>query len=404
MSKELTLATGYQLKETSVSLSLRLFLVLALGLLPVYTFASGGFQVVDIPLALLIILSFFLPNLNAAYNRQVITLLPFLVWAFVVNSIYFMIFGDMGYLRAIIIVTYSPLLLYFFIKIYHIILEQNKICYIYLGLFLSILLTFITKGPPDEEGRAVLSFNDPNQLGYFAAILLSYAIILIKYKEITDNNKAILFLCDGLLIFFSHLFLLYTLSRSAMAAFFILDLCLVKGIRNHKIISAVLTCIVLMVGYVLIINPRFIAQRLEVRDPTHYSRDQMVEGLDARVMDPVRRMSGIQYLVGKGQGGLFSYKSSGAEGRGTYGGESHNVFGEIFRGYGAIGMLFFLVWLFQAIWATRVFPEGIWVWAGLLTYNIGNYGFRFRAFWIFLALLMVISNIMVSMKAKRSKL
>jgi len=398
MTKEIALPTGYHLKETSVPLSLRWSLVLALGLLPVYTFASGGFQVVDLPLALLILLSFYLPNTNDIYTRQVKRLLPFLAWAILVNSTYFMIYGDMGYLRAVIIVTYTLLLLFFFMKIYQSILEKNKVIYIYLGLFLSIILTFVTKGPPDEEGRAVLSFNDPNQLGYFAAIMLAYAIILLKYKENINNNKPILFLFDGILVFFAHLFLLYSVSRSAMAAFFILDLCLLKGLRNIKIISAIIICITLMVGYVIIFNPHFIAERLEVRDPTHYSREELVEGLDSRVMDPVRRMSGLQYLFGKGQGGIFSYRSSGEGGARGYGGESHNVFGEIFRGYGAIGILLFLVWLSNAVWISRVLPEALWVWAGLLIYNIGNYGFRFRAFWIFLALMMVACRMAANIK------
>jgi hypothetical protein len=402
MTKEIALPTGYQLKETSVSLSLRWSLVLALGLLPVYTFASGGFQVVDLPLVLLILLSFYLPNTNDIYARQVKRLLPFISWALLVNITYFAIYGDMGYLRAVIIITYTLLLLFFFMKIYQSILEQNKVIYIYLGLFLSIILTFVTKGPPDEEGRAVLSFNDPNQLGYFASIMLAYAIILLKYKEITNNNRPILFLFDGILVFFAHLFILYALSRSAMAAFFILDLCLIKGLRNIKIISAIIICIILMAGYILIFNPHFFSQRLEVRDPSHYSLEEMVQGLDSRVMDPVRRMSGLQYLVGKGQGAVFSYRSSGEGGRRGYGGESHNVFGEIFRGYGAIGLLLFLVWLFKAVWISRVLPEALWVWAGLLMYNIGNYGFRFRAFWIFLALMMVVCRMAANMKNKIS--
>jgi len=60
------------------------------------------------------------------------------------------------------------------------------------------------------------------------------------------------------------------------------------------------------------------------------------------------------------------------------------------------------VWLFKAVWISRVLPEALWVWAGLLMYNIGNYGFRFRAFWIFLALMMVVCRMAANMKNKIS--
>lgn len=159
-----------------------LMLISTLGLLPVYILPSGGFQVVDIPLVIIIVFTFFSARENFKYIKIVYYFLPYVIWAFLVNLGYLTITSDKNFIKGIVPYIYAPVLMYTFIIIFNKILRNNKLIYIYMGILLSILATFLFKGLEEETERAVLSFNDPNQLAYFALILLIYAIFLINFK------------------------------------------------------------------------------------------------------------------------------------------------------------------------------------------------------------------------------
>jgi hypothetical protein len=399
MEKEIRIIPDIHVAQANQPAQRQAFLgfifILVLALLPIYAFSSGGFQIVDVPLVLIILLVLLSNYEKDIYLTLVYYLIPFTVWATLVNATYFIFNNDLWFLKATIVVVYSPILLYVFTRIFINILNNGNIIIIYSGLILSVILSFIVKGPPSEEERSILSFNDPNQLGYFAAILLSYVILLIKYKEFIKYKKLLYYAFDAIIIIVAHYFLLLALSRSAIAAFIVLDLCLLKNMLNLKIIFPLIIFGGAAIIAFSILNPKFIEERMHARDSSHYSKEEIERGLESRVLDPIWRMEGIEFLFGKGQGGLLKKRGSVSVVQGKpkgYGGESHNMFGEVFRAYGIIGLTLFLVWLIKAIWRSRHFHDGLWIWAGLMLYNFGNYGIRFRAFWILLAFLLAMAG------------
>jgi hypothetical protein len=380
-----------------VNIFIGLLLIVVLALLPAYILPSGGFQAVDFPLAIIIAVIFFTSAKYQQNLNQIFYLIPFVIWAILINLGYFILNNDISYLFSLAAVLYAPFIIYTFTAIYSRMLRNYQLFYIYLGLILSIIVTLTIKGVSEEEGRAILSFNDPNQLGYFAIIILCYAILLIRYKEITQVNKMVYYCFDGLIILFAHYFLALSMSRSAMAGMFVLDICLLKNIRSSKMIVPVILFIVISSLSIALISPQFIQDRLATRSSESYSEEELAGNFRNRTLRPLSQLEGLQILFGRGQGG-FGSKAKAFLGKAKdHGGESHNIFGEALRGYGLIGLLLLLFWLGQAIWAGRILKDSIWIWGGLLLFNMGNYGLRWRAFWILLGLLFAMVSL-VEMK------
>ncbi|MGC2691125.1 MAG: hypothetical protein WA228_00385, partial [Desulfobaccales bacterium] len=62
------------------------------------------------------------------------------------------------------------------------------------------------------------------------------------------------------------------------------------------------------------------------------------------------------------------------------------------RSYGLIGFCLLAFWFVRAILATWKMNDALFIWMGLLAYNMGNNGVRFRPFWIVLALLFAMAR------------
>jgi hypothetical protein len=367
-------------------------LVIVLALIPVYIFSSGGFQLVDIPLFLIIIGTFFVrKNEKDSYIRKYIFYYtPFVFWAILVSVTYFSFLSNWGFLIGVIPVVYAIFLMNTFYMIFTRLIRQKDIKYIYVGLIISVILCFTVKGY-SEETRAVLSFNDPNQLGYFAIFLLAYVILLINYKEKYNANKKIYSFMDIFIMFIAHYFLLLSVSRSAIAAFLILDACLLKKLLNFRQIFRISFAILVMTGYVFLVRPTFIQERIAGRQE-HFASETMAEQLESRLFLPFENFGGLHILVGKGTG----YR------KGDIFMEVHNLFGEVFRAFGLIGLsllIFFLVNLGIGVMNVK---DSFWLLAGILTFNMGIYGIRWRGFWIFIAFLMSLAGLVNSQKTEKT--
>jgi hypothetical protein len=283
------------------------------------------------------------------------------------------------------------MLLYSFKKIFLKVLSGSSIIFIYLGLIAGIIACLLAKGY-SEDGRAILSFNDPNQLGYFAAILLASIVILIQYKNITKSNTMLLTIFDGSIIFISHYFLLLSISRSAMAAFIFIDLYFLLSIRNIKILLSLFLCFLLSAVFLLFFRPQFISERIESRHG-HFTKVNMASSLQDRLIDPLKSFGGFAIIFGGGDF-VSKKKTSPLFARESTGAEVHNIFGDLLKIYGLIGLALFLFWLIRFMCSIKIMKSGLWALTGLLIYNMGNNGIRFRALWIWIALLIAMEAFM----------
>jgi hypothetical protein len=370
---------------------MNLILVITLGLLPVYIFGSGGFQLVDIPVLFLIAIALRGKYEKDQYLKTILLLLPFVIWSVLVNCGYYLYIRNTWFLKGAITLTYDIVLLVVFSIIFTKVLDKKNIKYIYYGLILSIVLCLSLRGVPEEDvERVTLSFNDPNQLGYYAATLMVYVILLTKFKEINNYHKPAFYLCDVIIIAFAHIFLSLCLSRSAMAAFLVLDICLLKNTKNLRIFLPVVFCGIMASIFMMYVNPHFLEQRIAVRGEESYTENALTEGFKDRTTSTLNYLEGIEWLVGKGSGpGLPKSVMSTVKGST---GEAHNIFFDALRSYGLIGLGLLAFWFLKAILSTWKMNDALFIWMGLLAYNMGNNGVRFRPFWIVLALLFAMTR------------
>lgn len=387
---------GYITKLQAAQLSWlqRGVFILALGLLPVYLFPSGGPQVVDGPL-LILLAAHFLRRSKAepALKRNVAPFLPFIGWAIIINLIYFLLnTSDYVPLFKSAELLYTFLIFLVFSHYFNIILEEKRINYIYIGFIFSIILIPLIPGYQGERAiRSVLSFNNPNQLGYYSLILASIAALLLKFKEYYHLDKPIYYWADVVILFFAHFLCLLSLSRGALLGLAFLDLWLLP--RMTRKILLLFAPALIMVLLVVVWRPALVEERLQGRPGREITAETAQEEMEKRILHQFSIMKGMDYLVGRGGRSLTPHEGA----RDIK--EVHNIFGEIFRCYGLIGLGFFIYWLLGMLWRSRVVSAGWYVWGALLIYNMTHYGLRFRSFWLLLAFL----NAMIWLEKKRQE-
>jgi hypothetical protein len=395
---------------------LALLLVGSLSLLPVYLFPSGGYQIADLPLALTILSALLFRTEQNTFSKYLLWFVPFMAWAFLINSLQLLRYSDIWPAKATAMLVYGPVISFALAKVFVILLRKGFIPYAYCGALASVLACLFAKGG-EETGRVALSFNDPNQLGYFGAVLQGYILILRGFRKRSQIRSVWYDLADAFTVLFAHIFLALSFSRSAMGAFLFLDLCLFKNmLKDPKESTGFWVLLFLSPIYFTLIDTEFIQSRLEVR-PHHFESEAFFEVLKERITKPLAAMKGLQIVTGTGAG-LGDQAEEEIVGTATaeteevdtflvnllesYGPvawrlvptiEAHNLFADLFRAYGVIGLALFVPWLFKLIWDTRRVPDALWVWMGLMTYNMGNNGIRFRSLWILIALIVAVEGL-----------
>ncbi|MDI6852072.1 MAG: hypothetical protein QME75_00510 [Deltaproteobacteria bacterium] len=251
-------------------------------------------------------------------------------------------------------------------------------------------MIFMVKGYSEEVFRSALSFNNPNQLGYYALFLACLAGLLMHWKEKEGGGKVIYFWCDFLIFSLAHLLMLLSLSRGALAAILLIDLWILPRLTKKITIFflPLLTLSLISAAW----QPEIIQEKLAGRPGKSMEAGEVTQDLSQRVIHQLSIMEGFHYLIGRG-GVSLTWKD-----KADNIGEVHNIFGEVFRCYGLIGLGLFCVWLILMVWRSRVVPGGLYIWAALILYNMSHYGLRFRSFWILLALL----NAMIYLESRRN--
>lgn len=390
--------------------------VASFALLPVYLFPSGGYQIADLPLALIILSALLFRTEENTFSRYLLWVAPFVAWAFLVNSVQYLRYSDIWPAKATAMLVYGPLLSFSFVKVFKAVLRKGSLLLVYLGVFASILACLLAKSG-EETGRVALSFNDPNQLGYFGAVLQSLILIVRGFRRSSGIRSLWYDPADALVILFAHVFLALSFSRSAMGAFLFLDLCLFKNmVKDPKGSLGMWGLLFLAPIYFAAIDSDFLQRRLEAR-PHHFESEAFFNDLQERIVNPLRSMKELQLVTGTGAGlgDQGEEEQAGTVREDTeevpkflvdlleaYGPvawslepsiEAHNLFADLFRAYGLIGLALFVPWLFKLIWDSRRVPDALWVWMGLMTYNMGNNGIRFRSLWILIGLMVAVEGL-----------
>jgi hypothetical protein len=299
-NKKLKPSANNRVKKVSPFLGL--LSVLTIGLIPINIFPSGGFQVADIFIVILI--SYFLitkSKLDKKIKRIICLLIPFVIWVQLVSGSYFLLIRQPGFLIIAINILYAFFMLYTFSHMWFEVLSLRSLSYIYIALIISIICVFSFKGAIEfAESRPAFSFNNPNQLGLYSLLFFSTIIILIQYKKDNNISNRIYFMIDIFSIIIVHYFALMSISRATMAAFIFLDLCLLKKMLSRDLFLPVASAFMLGMVLLIIINPHFIQERFESRGTDRFSEGAFKSRMENSVIRPLRDLQGLKLLVGVG--------------------------------------------------------------------------------------------------------
>jgi O-antigen ligase len=368
-------------------------LILTFLLLPMYIFSSGSPQPVDILIFInLLWVLIYRYKINKDINKDIFTFSYIVIWSFIVNIMYYVIYQDLWNILSSLALLNGLLIIYTFSVIFYQFIKDKKITFLYILLFVSILGCFLVKGYTAEfRGDAVrpaLSFNNPNQLAYFAIILLGYIILIENLPEDYKKNKFhILF--NIIIIIIAHYLLLLSLSRAGIVAAILLDVCILKNIFSKKGFSIFTLILLFFLIIIAWLSTDFILERYSKRAGQFEIKESKFDML-TRALKPIKAMNGLELLFGKGTGMKASQSDQDSKSpiaHRTAPMEVHNSFGDIFRSYGMIGLLLFSYWFFRLVWKSRRLPNGIMIMMALTLFNFAHMGLRFRSFYIFIAFL-----------------
>jgi hypothetical protein len=367
-----------------------LFVILGLGLMPVYLFESGWFQIVDPFFVVLIVISFFLSSVHERIKDHILLLLPFIIWTVIINIGYYLTYGSSVNVMLFFTMMYVFFILFCFTTIFAELLKKNGLKIIYIGLVLACIAIFTTTGHRVWEGaRFSYSFNNPNQLGIYSIFLYSTILLLMQYQIDYNINDKIYYVFDVIILIISQYLLWKSLSRAALAASAILHIALIRKLFSKPTVVPVAVVVSFVMIYLLFINPTFIEDRLAARHPESVGEGFVERRIDTAVIHPMRNLKGVKILIGTGA--LFvEERVKGHMVTKKLFAEVHSLFGHVIWVYGLIGILLFLPWIIKSIWEDRILKDGLFIWAAFFAFSVGGVVIRARAFWIIQGLMLAL--------------
>jgi len=225
--------------------------------------------------------------------------------------------------------------------------------------------------------RRAVTFNNPNQLGYWALMAMTVLFIL---KKILSLNKLKYF---NIIFVLGILMTLYLsiISLSKASTISIIILIILNSINNFKFILFLSLASIASFSYIELKEDNFISRIDKRLNDVGKANDDNLEG---RNYDRIWKYP--EYLiVGAGEGTI--------EQRFDKDNEIHSTIGTIIFSYGFIGTLMASLFLFSYIRSNK-YSFLIFL-LPLLLYSITHMGLRTKTFWIILILIIINNRIKI---------
>ena len=363
------------IRRNNIAASLALLLAGAyMAFNPLYVFPSGQPQPSDflVAIAIFLVLSGIAGSLSIHRQLYLFCFL-FAFWVSIVNFGFFVLYpGNFDFLISSLFYVYNVCLVIVFVTL------ADKfggrfLCLVGWGIVISSALeVFVIVTGVGSEGRVTGSFNNPNQMGYWAILNLSCWLMI--------NRTGRLALID-LFVFISCAYVMViSTSRAAIGGLLILALCMLLFYRVDKKVTI---AAVFLVSLLFLINPAIIeklsspfldlSSRLEERvEQRGYTDSASGRGYDWITTFP-------QYaFLGSGEGQLDRFQvPNGPK-------EIHSTFGSLLFSYGVVGVVFFLG-IIAAVFRHAEMRAWMLL-APSMFYGLTHNGLRFSLLWVFLAL------------------
>ena len=351
------------------------WLLVGIVLMPIYTWSSGGVQISHAVIFAGCLLVWLKRGIRMDVTAQILGLLA--VYIALRDSVFVARHASWYNVLPILYIVFSWTL---YASLRDWFADERNVTYLKYGLLLSavvaILGVFImgygaTVGS-GERWRSIGTFNNPNQLGYFAVCLLSFGCLLYLRRKISAP-LALVFVAFGLFLSTA------ALSKAAMVScgFGAVLIGFAIGRSRTKVILGVLVATAAVAG-------AFWAVREGLLDDYKFFvrlssiGEQSDDSLVGRGYWVLTEAGPMEFLFGFGAERVLE----------IVGHELHSTIASYFSNYGVLGGIPFLVVLF--LWARRIYWDVgtiglLVVVAPPMLYGLTHNGSRFTIFWLLLA-------------------
>jgi hypothetical protein len=344
-----------------------------------YVFPSGTPQPADFLLLLTIVATALiawrrLPNESGLY----VAISLFIGWIVLVNGIWYFLDPDVRFLRKTSFYLFNAVVLLFVVAAgYHDFQRLKTVvwwaCVIAL-LAQLFYLEFVFHGPGK---RAMGTFNNPNQLGYWALVVMACLAVV--------KERSPLGLLDCLALGAGFYVVMLSLSKAASVSGMLLILLIVVFCKCQRGVGLLLA-IALALGLSYQIAAGGLVERFMGFEAV-VNLNQRLSGIgrsdddDLMQRGYIRLIQNPQYLAFGAGEGAFDRLTQSAKGHDK---EFHSTLGTILMSYGLVGLSLFGLLLFVIF--GRAPLASIAYLAPVMLYSITHVGVRFSEFWVFLAL------------------
>ncbi len=381
----------------------KVLLLLFFPLVSLYILPSGGFQLVDVVIVLIILFTF--ATVSGSEIKQVspavITIALYIGWTILNSLIYFVARSDVFYVKVIIQNLFAAIIFCSFAILFQRLMRnRNAMLFAIFSLLVSVIPVFFVKGATDVSGtdfnifggRGALSFNNPNQLGYYSVLILSILVVVWIYcSEATFRKwqQRTIYFFSFLVLGAAHFFAIYSASRAAVAAVALLDMLIAIRFR-WLILKLTAVAIPIFIAFVLspfgqsILNNRLLNAVFISRFTEGNIQSNAQERTFGLFMADLPHEAAV--LLG---GGKTIIRANIRE--------VHNALIDIILSYGFLGLTLFFAFLaalaFEPLRRRIGYKRWLYLYAigPTFAYNMFHNGFRVRLMWVFLALWYVLA-------------
>jgi hypothetical protein len=349
---------------------------------PFYVFSSGTPQPADLFLVAFSPIVLVLLRFCVHVDRDLLLIgLAFLMWIAAVNAFWWMQHYSSDFLIATLFYAYNMMVFFCAVLMHrklevHFITTTRIILIILVGVQTGLLVISIYGG---EGFRQTGTFNNPNQLGYWSLLIGCCLVVLRGRDPLTTSDMFALLGCGYIAV--------ASLSRAATYAFFILLAIAVafQGLSRRGVILFLTAAAALTVLWsanpdrIPGITELDVVERFNKRLEFRQDQDALggARGYERMFAFPEHLILG----AGEGQHVRFGVDSSM---------EFHSTFGTLVFHYGVVGFSLF------ALLLARICRRAHWGHIALLApialYGLTHQGLRFTLFWIFLGLVVAMSE------------
>jgi hypothetical protein len=301
-----------------------------------------------------------------------------LVWITTINVIWFLVLGDYTFLRKTTFYYFNAVVVFFVVVIGFHDYERLRRCVWWSCIIALVIQLVYTQALAGWlSGRDTGTFNNPNQLAYWALLILA-CLAVVKGREPLG-------FIDISALLIALYFPLVAASRAGTASVALI-IVIIALTRRWHVSTASVGAAVVAIGLLTEATIGGIAGRVSsiesisasasmLAHRIEYAENQGLHSLMKRGYD--RLLAYPEYLVlGAGEGAFERTNASGKE--------FHSSMGTLLLSYGIVGLTLFAAMLLVVF---RKAPLRNWLYmAPIVTFGMTHQGLRFSEFWIFLGL------------------